>query len=297
MSYTLITIVDPKKQTKNLMSINDYARGDIQYLLKSFEVEDYIRKCFLSGYYIGCGKEFEDKKSALHHVNEMSPNEPQVLVKYSDEAGKITISNLEFIGRNELISTYYYGSYSHPRYSNLYLHPKIKNLLSAMKVLENYGQKHLDRSLELLPMDRSIAEIHQLKGLASYKLYIDLIHVLDAFIASANKPSFNPNSFQSLEKVFALMLTESEEAKILARHRHRSWVRIIQNIAVMLTGVGALFVAGKLIYSYVTKHEMEGFFSKTKGQQTLEKVNKFIKQGLEINPIENLVPKPNPLIS
>ncbi len=57
---------------------------------------------------------------------------------------------------------------------------------------------------------------------------------------------------------------------------HRAYAKvIIANILIALTGIGALFVAGQLIYSYHKYGKAVGFFDKTKG---IEKVNAIEKK-------------------
>ncbi|WP_367606753.1 ankyrin repeat domain-containing protein [Legionella sp. W05-934-2] len=155
---------------------------------------------------------------------------------------------------------------------NVDLYIQESNGSTALSLAKQYNRKEIISLLlkaEENPKGRLFSTIRALKeyganlktqGASKGQIAIDLAEELwskaDAFFKKEN----NPDNFKTFQTEFSQVLNSKNHE--MSEYR-TSWPTIIANIAIALTGIGALLLAGNLIYTKETQGRALFFFQKS----------------------------------
>ncbi|OGT61010.1 MAG: hypothetical protein A3E85_03550 [Gammaproteobacteria bacterium RIFCSPHIGHO2_12_FULL_45_12] len=112
---------------------------------------------------------------------------------------------------------------------------------------------------------KSLKETDDKKGTIAVELSAGLKKIADDFFMKPQKQA----AFQGFKDEFSRLLHSQDDQ--MNEHR-KIWKPILANISIALTGVGALMLGCKLIYSKLTTGKFSFFFDTTKRQQQVDEI-------------------------
>lgn len=146
---------------------------------------------------------------------------------------------------------------------------KDENDETALSIAKKNGANEITELLTLtFPQDQLFATIHSLKeygillksqGASKGQIAINLAAALKLQADTFFKKAATPNELKAFQDEFSLLLNSKNHE--MSEYR-TSWSTIIANIAIALTGIGALLLVGRLIYTQATEGRPLFFFQK-----------------------------------
>jgi hypothetical protein len=136
------------------------------------------------------------------------------------------------------------------------------------------------------PNNKLFVAIHELKqyglllksqGASKGQIALDLASELHIKAGEFFKKEATPEELKQFQDEFTLLLNSKNDK--MAEYR-TNWTTIIANIAIALTGIGALFLAGQLLYSQANDPKGRALFFFQKSKTTSEEKVDEVQQAL-----------------
>lgn len=227
----------------------------------SFNLRDSWAYSRIADEYIKHGQPPTALRNYLNTVSKL----PVILPENKDDAKRVEDARTAIIDRKNM----------HDK--KIMLHGELttyltnKNGDTALSLAQKSGAKETTELLlktEINPQDQLFATLRSLKeyglllksqGVSKGQIAIDLAADLKLQADVYFQKEAMPTDLKQFQDKFSLLLNSKNRE--MSEYR-TSWSTIIANIAIALTGIGALFLVGQLIYSTATQGRPLFFFQK-----------------------------------